>query len=372
MIGWKMLIAIILVLSLSSAVLPLSQSLSINHAGAVGRPLPPQNVEAVPGHDCVDLSWEEPIDAGQSPISGYFIYLVQDFNWVGNYPDSIDPFAIVGPEARSYRHSNLYTNQVYVYYMKAENANGLSDYSKWVWATPGRTVPGAPELNGRIGDEKTILSWVPYDAGGTSVRGFNVYRGLSATNMTMVGTTEGWSSYSGETFGQTTFTDTGLVNEVTYFYSVTTFNSMGESQRSNVVSIRPLLAPSNLTAFPPQVDHCEGVDIVVNWTFPAEVLPQIEAFRVIPTHAPPVIVSKQNTSHTVHVSGGWGYGFTVSAIYSDGSESYSDSLFVGAPMCEGYGFGFDLFLLFIVFPVFIGITLIILVIILIQRRKRKG
>jgi hypothetical protein len=373
MLSWKMVFVVALILSLGNSFMTMGQSLSINDLGPVGVPSPPKNVSVSPGLNYVDVVWEAPEVQGASPISAYLIYIVKDYNWTGQYPDNVDPIVILGPDARSYRHTDLVFGNFYTYYLKAQNANGLSAYSDWKWARPGYTVPSAPaELWARIGDRQITLSWLPIGAGGTSVQGFHVYRGMNALNMTMIGTTDGWSSYDGETFGQTGFTETNLVNGVTYFYSVTTFNSMGESPRSNVVSIHPLPAPSNLTAFPPSVDNCEGVDIMVNWTFPAEDLSQIAAFRVISNHAPEVVVAKEINSYTFHVSGGWGYEFRVSALYVDGEESYSDPVHVGAPMCEGSGFMFDPILLLAALSIFIGISLVLVAMILLQKRKRKS
>ncbi len=367
-----MLAAIALILSLGNSFMTEGESLSINDLGPTGVSSSPQGVSVIPGPNYVDIAWQAPADPGASPITAYLIYIVRDYNWTGQYPDNVGPIATLGPDARSYRHADLIPGNFYTYYLKAQNSNGLSAYSEWKWARPGYTVPSPPQLWGRIGDSQITLSWQPIGAGGTSVQGFHVYRGPNALNMTLVGTTEGWSSHNGETYGQTGFTDTGLVNGATYFYSVTTFNSMGESLHSNVLSLLPLIAPSNLTAYPPSVDNCGEVDITVNWTFPAESLPQIVAFRAISNHGEAVLVAKENTSHTFRVSGGWGYEFTISAVYVGGNESYSSPVHVSAPMCEGSGYTIEFILLLIVPPIFVGIALVLVAIVLLRKSRQKG
>jgi len=333
-------------------------------------PTAPQHLKAVPGPDNISLSWGAPTYDGGTPIQSYWIYLVQITNWVGPYPDDEEPIAKLGSDARSFLHSGLYSGTTYIYYVKAKNANGLSPYSEWSWATPGLTVPGKPELYGWIGDGFIELRWVPGGSGGTAVTSFNVYRGLNATNVSLVASTYGWSSYMGDVYGNTYYTDNGLTNWINYTYYVTVVNSMGESTRSNIITKRPMEAPRNLTATPSSVGHCGDVDILVNWTFPDDQLPHVIGFKTyrdeFSNHS---WQSNENRSYTFHVSGGWGYSFRVSAVYDTGEESFSEPLYVGAPMCEGMGWDWTLYLISLAFV--IAVILVIVAIVL-KGRGRKG
>ncbi len=82
----------------------------------------------------------------------------------------------------------------------------------------------------------------------------------------------------------------------------------------------------------------------------------------------PIWVSPQNRSFVANVGGGWGYGFTVAAVYDDGAESFSSEAYVIAPMCEG---GFIDPLVIILPMAFLSIFLLAFIIVWNQRRKRE-
>ena len=91
--------------------------------------------------------------------------------------------------------------------------------------------PGAPTgLTALGGDGSATLAWsAPSFNGGAAVTGYRVYRGTTA---------------GGETFLQavgavTSFTDTGLANDSTYYYKVSAQNVAGEGPLSNEASATP-------------------------------------------------------------------------------------------------------------------------------------
>jgi len=98
------------------------------------------------------------------------------------------------------------------------------------------TVPSAPQnLQATAGDSQVTLTWqAPASDGGSTITQYNIYRGPSSGSESFIG------SVSGSTL---TYTNTGLMNGVTYFYQVAAVNSIGESPRSNEASATPT-APS--------------------------------------------------------------------------------------------------------------------------------
>lgn len=108
------------------------------------------------------------------------------------------------------------------------NSNGAT---VTVTATP--TAPAAPTgLRASAGNAQVALSWTA-SSGATS---YKVFRGASA----------GGEAGSPVATGviATTYTDTGLTNETTYFYKVAAVNTGGTSAMSSEASAKPTAVPS--------------------------------------------------------------------------------------------------------------------------------
>ena len=102
----------------------------------------------------------------------------------------------------------------------------------------GPSAPGAPSLSGTAGDGQNGLSWTTPSDGGSAITGYRVYRNGALHATLSV---------------QTSYTDTGVTNGVTYTYQVAAVNAVGEGGKSNSVSLTPLTksapsAPQSLTA----------------------------------------------------------------------------------------------------------------------------
>jgi len=102
-------------------------------------------------------------------------------------------------------------------------------------APPAPTAPSAPQnLVATAGNKNVALSWsAPSSNGGSSITSYNVYRGTSSGSESLLTTTT-----------STSYTDTGLTNGVTYYYTVAAVNSVGTSSQSNEASATPS-APSS-------------------------------------------------------------------------------------------------------------------------------
>ncbi len=96
------------------------------------------------------------------------------------------------------------------------------------------TVPGVPTGVCAVpGNEKVTVNWTaPRNTGGSTINGYNVYRGEVQNMLSYIGTSM-TSSY----------VDNGLTNGQMYYYSVTAVNGVGESGRSAEVSVTPAAVP---------------------------------------------------------------------------------------------------------------------------------
>jgi len=103
----------------------------------------------------------------------------------------------------------------------------------------GNTAPSTPTgLSASAGNSQITLAWT--GSTGTPTPTYNVYRGTAAGGESTTAITTG--------LGTTSFTNTGLTNGATYFYTVKAVNSVGTSAASNEASATPQGATSGPVA----------------------------------------------------------------------------------------------------------------------------
>jgi fibronectin type 3 domain-containing protein len=146
-----------------------------------------------------------------------------------------------------------------VYQVGALNAVGEGPRSNTSAATAA-TVPTAPGLVSATASGQNVnLSWsAPADAGGSPVTGYRVYRSTTRGAETLVtGTDTG-----------TSFTDNSTAYGSTYYYEMTAVNAVGESPRSNEISVTlvapdstPPSAPANL-----RIAATGTSQVILEWT----------------------------------------------------------------------------------------------------------
>ena len=109
--------------------------------------------------------------------------------------------------------------------------HGWSPVATLAVAPPGsHTKPSVPlNLEVTAGNGYIILTWdVPASNGGTTITGYNLYRG-TADYLTLYHSLGNVTSYN----------DTGLSNDVTYYYKVAAVNSIGEGNQTVVTNATP-------------------------------------------------------------------------------------------------------------------------------------
>jgi fibronectin type 3 domain-containing protein len=195
-------------------------------------PSTPTGLAASGGDGQIVLSWAAPNDGG-SPIKSYSVYR-------GTSQGQESTTAVATPTTTSYTDTGLTNGIAYYYTLTAVNAVGTSPISTEVSATPAipatpATAPSAPQsLTATSGNAAVTLSWSPPASdGGAAITGYDVYRS----------TTPGGESASTPipTNGSgTSFTDTGLANGTTYYYTVAAVNAAGVSAPSAEASATPV------------------------------------------------------------------------------------------------------------------------------------
>ncbi len=195
-----------------------SKKSEIVQAAAYTAPAPPWNLAAHAGNGYVLLTWKAPLSYGGSMLEGYRIY--KDHTLI----------AYVDANRTWYNDTGLANGYTYSYYVTAVNAIGESAMSNVVNATPV-SVPEAPYgLTANMRSGMVYLQWDAPSDGGARIYEYRIYR-----NGKLVGVADG---------SALEYLDATVHYGVRYTYYVTAVNRIGESDRSNAVSITPVERPA--------------------------------------------------------------------------------------------------------------------------------
>ena len=192
---------------------------SVTPANEESAPESPTDLQVVSTDtNTVNLSWTS---AAGDPVS---------YN-VKRSTSSGGPFMTIGTtDEPTVTFTDTVTGGTTFYYVvSALNAGGESANTPAVSATPILGVPDAPtDLVATAGDGEVALSWTAPAIGNPT--SYNVLRSTvpGGPFTEIVGTT-----------AATTFTDTTVVNDTTYFYVVAGVNAAGEGADSNEVQATP-------------------------------------------------------------------------------------------------------------------------------------
>jgi titin len=174
--------------------------------------------EAISGH--ILLGWTAPSGGG---VSNYLIYRGTTAGGEGATPIAKVSLGTI------YQDDNVVAGTTYFYKVKANNTFGMSDFSNEASATIESIVPSAPQnLVATPGEGKVTLTWeAPADDGGSSITGYNIYRGEGSATPVFLG------SVGASTL---TYEDTSGTAGTTYAYFVVATNINGAGQESAPVN----------------------------------------------------------------------------------------------------------------------------------------
>jgi fibronectin type 3 domain-containing protein len=185
-------------------------------------PSAPQDLHARAGDQYVYLSWTASAEQGSGAITTYRVFRGTEADGEASQP-------IAEVYSTTYNNTGLTNRETYYYVVRAVNSIGESPSSNEVGATPSPpgSVPSAPQnLEASGGYKRITLTWdEPLSNGNSTITGYKVYRGLFS----------GMEIYL-TTVGGTTYVNTGLENETTYYYKVAAVNEHGTGPMSNQAS----------------------------------------------------------------------------------------------------------------------------------------
>jgi fibronectin type 3 domain-containing protein len=205
-------------------------------------PAAPIGLTATAGNASVALTW--------TASSGASTYNVYRGTTAGG--EATAPVAS-GITIQSYSDTGLSNGTKYYYKVAAVNAGGTSALSAEASATPEPAVPAAPTgLTATAGNASVSLTWTA--SGGAST--YNVYRGTTAGGEATAPVASGITVQS--------YSDSGLTNNIKYYYKVAAVNAGGTSALSTEASATPEpavpAAPTGLTA------TAGSASVALTWT----------------------------------------------------------------------------------------------------------
>ena len=180
-------------------------------------PSAPQSPSAVSAGIDITVSWQAPASDGGTPVTNYKIYR-------GTSSGGEVYHDIVGNINAYVDTAGLIALQVYYYKITAVNAAGEGAPSTEISKIfPTNPDPPTGLVAVATGVNSIDLSWLPpANTGGTPLTGFKIYRGTSPSG-------EGATPVAILGPGQLTYSDTGLVSEVAFYYVVKAVNIVGDS-----------------------------------------------------------------------------------------------------------------------------------------------
>ncbi len=218
----------------------------------MGLPDPPGDLVLEAGLESLSITWLAPLETGGGPITGYVIYR-------GEEPEDLGHLEQVWSDVLSFTDEDVTVGTTYHYAVAAVTDGGEGARSPTVSGVP-IDFPGAPlDLVAEGGDGQVVLTWsVPDYIGGTPVTGYVVMRGFSSESLTRLATLE----------AVTSFTDTLVTNDETYWYAVIAINVMGEGDPTDAVDAMTRAPPTVPGKVLSLVAEVKGDRVELSWLVP--------------------------------------------------------------------------------------------------------
>ena len=272
----------------------------------------------------INLTWTGSTDLPNPGGSG-----IQDYN-VYRAISKSTTFTLIGNSTTtSYSDTSLSPLTQYTYYVTAvDNANNESAGSATAFATTqdvtcsgNPTTPGTPTKTGSTVNSITFNWTTSTASGGCALQGYHIYRADVGGGTTPIATVTSGNSY----------TDTSLIPNTSYSYTVKAFDTSAHSSSGSTASIATTpdsTAPSAPSAA--TVTATSPGQINLTWTASTDNVgvTQYKVYRTQGTNTTTTTVSSTTVCSGTScaytdstVSGGTSYTYQLSALDGSGNES---------------------------------------------------
>jgi hypothetical protein len=180
-------------------------------------PSKPQGLLVAAETSFIKLNWNPPLNTNGFQIKNYRIYR-------GFEEHNLSIHDTIGLETE-YFDTTVISGIVYYYGISAINLKGESTLSDVITSAPGNPPSEPKNLTAERVNKFVYLTWSPPENnGGFNVNRYRIYRGLTKSNLSLIGETDIIS-----------YLDTTTDVDQTYYFSVSGVNVKGEGIRSNPV-----------------------------------------------------------------------------------------------------------------------------------------
>jgi len=274
-----------------------------DEVSAVTLPAVPTNVTAaVNSANSITISWSLVASA-----TGYNIY---------RGTASSGDYALVGSsETDAYTDTDLAANTAYYYKVAAVNGGGEGSQSGYASATTMLATP-----TGVMATVNSTTSITVIWSSVTGAAGYRVYRSTDDESYTLVGTTNSTT---------TSYQNTGLTYNTTYYYKVAAYNGSRESSQSDAVSAIILPAPTYVTAMVTSANS-----ISISWSAVTGAS-GYRVYRSTNNTSYTEVGSSSSTSYAnTDLAAGTTYYYKVAAYNNSGAGSQSDVVYATTTTCN--------------------------------------
>jgi len=216
------------------------------------KPSEPRSIIVTEGDGYCIVKWDSPTSNGGAPILSYELYRNSTNN----------DFELIHMDhslMKEYNDTDVINGITYKYKLKSKNIIGSSNFSDSISGKP-YGIPDHPiVMINNSGNGFIRLEWQhPDKNGGRDISLFSLYYGTNEVDLDKISTFDNSTYY---------YNHSGLNNGIEYFYSITSTNIRGESERSPIVSSIPYGLPST----PIDVTYESGDEFIhLSWNHPVD------------------------------------------------------------------------------------------------------
>jgi PGF-CTERM protein len=223
-------------------------------ATPLGLPDAPGDLVAEAGNGFVRITWLQPLDKGGSAILQYEIYR-------GPSEDDLEMHHTIGRSTLTYQDDDVVVGTTYHYAVSVVTIAGEGPRSRVASGTPYGPAGPPRSLEAVASDGEVYLFWeAPGDDGASPIEGYVIMRGTSSSDLRELAQLADVTSYL----------DTSVSNDQTYYYVVAAINKAGPGERSESVSAMPFEPVTVPDSIPTLVADAKGTKVTLQWTAPQD------------------------------------------------------------------------------------------------------